>query len=86
MTGGDASGGGLGSPCRKGGFGGGGANSSRGTVKSFGGGGAAPGAFGLYAVSAAARTGLESLLAGWWSELLRIRRDAEAQARTEVWP
>ena len=46
----------------------------------------APGAFGLYAVSAAARTGLEPLLAGWWSELLRIRREVEEQARTEVWP
>jgi GTP-binding protein len=33
----------------------------------------APGAFGLYAISAAARTGLDVLLSGWWSELLRLR-------------
>jgi len=46
----------------------------------------APGAFGLYAVSAAGRTGLDSLLAGWWTELLRIRREVEEQARSEVWP
>ena len=46
----------------------------------------APGAFGMYAVSAAARTGLETLLAGWWSELLRLRREAEVQVRTESWP
>jgi len=36
-----------------------------------------PGSFGSYAVSAPARTGLELLQAAWWSELLRIRRDAE---------
>ncbi|HWP71819.1 MAG TPA: GTPase ObgE [Gemmatimonadaceae bacterium] len=36
-----------------------------------------PGSFGSYAVSAPARTGLEPLQAAWWSELLRIRRDAE---------
>ena len=36
-----------------------------------------PGSFGSYAVSAPARTGLEVLQAAWWSELLRIRRDAE---------
>jgi GTP-binding protein len=37
----------------------------------------APGAFGLYAISAAARTGLEPLLAAWWSELLRLRAEGE---------
>jgi GTP-binding protein len=37
----------------------------------------AQGAFGMYAISAAGRTGLESLLAGWWTELLRISRDSE---------
>jgi len=46
----------------------------------------APGAFGTFAISAAARTGLEPLLAAWWSELLRIRLAAEEQARNEVLP
>src|SRR6476661_6623971 len=34
----------------------------------------APDAFGTYAISAAARTGLEELLAGWWNELLRLKK------------
>lgn len=37
----------------------------------------APGAFGAWAISAAARTGLEPLLAAWWSELLRLRIESE---------
>jgi GTPase len=37
----------------------------------------APGAFGTYSISAAARTGLEPMLAGWWSELLRLRVEGE---------
>jgi GTP-binding protein len=37
----------------------------------------APGAFSTYSISAAARTGLEPMLAGWWSELLRIRVESE---------
>ncbi len=37
----------------------------------------APGAFGAYTISAAARTGLEPMLAGWWSELLRLRVEGE---------
>ena len=37
----------------------------------------APGAFGVYSISAAARTGLEPLLSGWWSELLRLRVEGE---------
>jgi GTP-binding protein len=37
----------------------------------------APGAFGRYAISAAARTGLDTLLAGWWTELLRLRVEGE---------
>jgi GTP-binding protein len=37
----------------------------------------APAAFGTYAISAAARTGLEPLLAAWWAELLRIRVESE---------
>jgi GTP-binding protein len=34
----------------------------------------APNAFGSFAISAAARTGLDTLLAGWWSQLLGMRR------------
>ena len=34
----------------------------------------APGAFGMFAVSAAARTGLDELLAAWWLHLLDIRK------------
>ena len=37
----------------------------------------APTAFGTYAISAAARTGLEPMLAAWWSELLRLRVESE---------
>lgn len=36
----------------------------------------APGAFGLFAISAAGRTGLDRLLAAWWSRLLDLRRAA----------
>ena len=36
----------------------------------------APGAFGIFAVSAAARTGLTALLDAWWSELLALRQAA----------
>jgi len=34
----------------------------------------APGAFGVYAISAANRTGLEELLAGWWSQTLELKK------------
>lgn len=34
----------------------------------------APDAFGLYAISAAGRTGLEPLLASWWSRLLDMKK------------
>ena len=37
----------------------------------------APEAFGTYAISAAARTGLDALMAGWWTELLRLRVEGE---------
>jgi len=37
----------------------------------------APDAFGSYAISAAARTGLDQLLAGWWRQLLAMRRVVE---------
>jgi GTPase len=33
----------------------------------------APNAFGTYAISAAGRTGLDRLLAGWWSQLLAMK-------------
>ena len=38
---------------------------------------AAPGAFAMYSVSAAARTGLDALLAGWWSQLLTMKKVVE---------
>src|SRR5215831_3927853 len=34
----------------------------------------APEAFGIYAISAAARTGLDPLLSGWWSQLLDLKK------------
>jgi GTP-binding protein len=34
----------------------------------------APDAFGIYAISAAGRTGLEPLLAAWWSRLLQMKK------------
>jgi GTPase len=34
----------------------------------------APGAFGIYAVSGAGRTGLDQLLSGWWGQLLGLKR------------
>ncbi len=37
----------------------------------------AAGSFGAFAVSAAARTGLDELLAGWWRQLLGMRKAAE---------
>ena len=37
----------------------------------------APESFGAFAISAAARTGLDTLLAAWWTELLRIRVEDE---------
>jgi GTP-binding protein len=33
----------------------------------------APGAFGIYAISAPGRTGLEQMLAGWWEQLLGLK-------------
>ena len=38
------------------------------------------GAFGMFAISAAARTGLDELLAAWWSELLRLKQHVVAEA------
>lgn len=34
----------------------------------------APGAFGIFAISAAGREGLEPLLAAWWSEVLALKK------------
>jgi GTP-binding protein len=34
----------------------------------------APGSFGVFAISAAARTGLEPLLAGWWTQILALKK------------
>jgi GTP-binding protein len=34
----------------------------------------APGAFGVYAISAPGRTGLETLLSGWWGQLLGLKQ------------
>jgi GTP-binding protein len=39
----------------------------------------APDAFGSFAISAAARTGLEPLLAGWWRQLLGMRKAVESR-------
>jgi GTPase len=39
----------------------------------------APGAFGIYAVSGAGRTGLDELLNGWWSQLLGLKRARAAR-------
>jgi GTP-binding protein len=36
----------------------------------------APDAFGVFAISAAGRTGLDSLLAAWWTRLLEMRKTA----------
>jgi len=39
----------------------------------------APGAFGVYAISGAGRTGLEQLLSGWWGQLLGLKRARAAR-------
>jgi GTP-binding protein len=46
----------------------------------------APGSFGSFAISAAGRIGLEPVLAAWWSELLRLRVEADDRARNEALP
>jgi GTP-binding protein len=40
----------------------------------------APEAFGVFAVSSAARQGLDELLAAWWTQLLEIRKSSERTA------
>jgi GTP-binding protein len=45
----------------------------------------APDAFGCFTVSAVARQGLQELLAGWWSELLGMKKsDERTSARVEL--
>ncbi|HVF38345.1 MAG TPA: GTPase ObgE [Gemmatimonadaceae bacterium] len=44
------------------------------------------GAFGLFAVSAAARTGLSDLLAAWWTELLRLKQNIISEAASSTVP
>ncbi len=41
----------------------------------------APGAFGMYAISAAGRMGLDEVLDAWWRQLLAMRAAAEQPAR-----
>jgi hypothetical protein len=40
----------------------------------------APEAFGLFAVSSAARQGLDELLATWWTQLLEMKKANERAA------
>ena len=44
------------------------------------------GAFGVYSISAAARTGLEALLAGWWKELLKLKKSSKSPKATAQLP
>ena len=39
----------------------------------------APGSFGSYAVSGAARTGIDELLDAWWRQLLSMHKTAEGR-------
>ena len=39
----------------------------------------APGTFGLFAISAAAREGLDTLTAAWWTELLRLKQSVRPE-------
>jgi hypothetical protein len=43
----------------------------------------APEAFGVYAISSAARQGLDGLLGAWWDKLLKLRKAATAAAKVE---
>jgi hypothetical protein len=40
----------------------------------------------MFAISAAARTGLDELLAAWWSELLRMKQNLVAEAAKATVP
>ena len=43
-------------------------------------------AFGVFAISAAGRQGLERLLAGWWTELLKLKENLSTDPVTSVLP
>ena len=43
-------------------------------------------AFGVFAISAAGRQGLDRLLAGWWTELLRLKENVSTDPVTSVLP
>lgn len=43
----------------------------------------APDAFGMFSISAAAREGLDELIAGWWSVLLDMRKAPDAEVKVE---
>jgi len=43
-------------------------------------------AFGVFAISAAGRQGLDRLLAGWWTELLRLKENISTDEVTSVLP
>ena len=44
----------------------------------------APGAFGSYCISAPARTGLDTLKAAWWTQLLAMRKEQEAATAATI--
>src|SRR5207237_10709687 len=46
----------------------------------------APDAFGVLAISAAGRTGLQPLLAAWWAKLLELRKAAEPRSESGALP
>ena len=46
----------------------------------------APAAFGIFSISAAARTGLDALLGAWWSELLALRKAGETREGSAALP
>jgi GTP-binding protein len=46
----------------------------------------APDAFGVFAISAAGRLGLDTLLAGFWSMLLELRKRAERRTEDAALP
>jgi len=46
----------------------------------------APDAFGVFAISAAARQGLDSLLAAWWRELLQMKKAGTQRAADAALP
>jgi GTP-binding protein len=47
---------------------------------------AAPAAFGTFAISAAARTGLDTVLSAWWRQLLSLRREVSRSSADVALP